>query len=135
MEASGEMKEYPICDSCLYELHDRIVAATGEKPNVRVRLKISWMVCRFNYCFVPPFGSAPTNKTIRLPRVIAEGSPQIRQVKPLRSIEMRFFEALAWFIGNKPLKRLALRMFLIQRKGSFYLQALTTKMNGIIEEE
>ena len=127
-----EMKDYPICDCCLHYLRDPIVAVTGEQPKIRVRL-IGWWLCHFDYC--SPFGPLPTNKTVRLPRVLVEESAQIREVKPLKSIETRVFEALAWFIGDKPLKRLALRLFLIQRKGSFYLQALTTKMNGLVEEE
>jgi hypothetical protein len=127
--------DYPICDSCLHYLRDHIIAVTGEAAKVTMRAG-GWGVCCFGHCFC-----LPTRKTIRLPRFLVETPPKktdtatsVREAELSKSIEARTLQRLANFVGKNPLSRVIQRMFIVQRRGSLYMQALLTRMSASLDE-
>lgn len=131
--STGE-HEYRICDMCLHYYTPRIQKLTGAEP--KVTLMPTWDGRGCDFCMF----AFPANKSIRLPIVLVEGqhrtsAPQIREVKPLKTIETRVFETLAWFIGKNPLKRISERLFAQQRAGSMFIQMLTTRFTTMLEED
>jgi hypothetical protein len=126
--------EYRICDMCLHYYTPRIQKLTGAEPKVTLMPNWDGRGCDFDiFAF-------PANKTVRLPIVLVEGqrrvsAPQIREVKPLKPVEARVFEALSYFIGKNPLKRISERLFAQQRQGSKYLETLVTRFTTMLDEE
>ena len=60
-------------------------------------------------------------------------TPQIREIRALKTVETRILEHLAYFIGGNPLKRIAEHLFARQRLGSRYLQTLATRFTTLLE--
>jgi hypothetical protein len=128
--------DYPICDSCLHYLRDHFITVTGKAARVTMRVG-GWEVCCFGHCF-----GLPTRKTIRLPRFLVEAPPKktgtaisLREAESSKSIEAWTLQRLANFVGKNPLNRVIQRMFIVQRRGSLYMQALFTRMRASLDED